>query len=134
MPKFSKRSQEKLNSCDIRLQLLFAHVVKDYDCTILEGHRSPQRQEELFNQRKSRLRFGKHNESPSLAVDVTPYPIPDKWGADDFKEKAKFYHFAGYVLGIAKMNKINIRWGGDWDMNNNFIQGFDDLVHFELID
>jgi len=41
---------------------------------------------------------------------------------------------SGFVLGIAHMKGIKIRWGGDWDgdtkMND---QKFNDLVHFELM-
>jgi len=135
MPSFSKKSDNKLKTCDIRLQLLFNQVVRNYDCSILEGHRSKERQKELYNDKKTKVKHSKHNESPSLAVDVSPYPIPDNWGDGNDKEKAKFYHFAGFVKGYAISNNIKIRWGGDWDSDNNFNdQTFDDLVHFELIE
>lgn len=135
MPRFSSKSNINLKSCDVALQILFNQVVKDYDCSIIEGYRSKERQIELSkNKSKTRVKHSKHNESPSLAVDVAPYPLPDDWGASNSKEKAKFYHFAGYVKGIAKANNIKIRWGGDWDSDNNFNdQTFDDLIHFELI-
>jgi peptidoglycan L-alanyl-D-glutamate endopeptidase CwlK len=136
MPNFSKKSDDKLKTCDIRLQILFNQVVKKYDCIVIEGHRSIERQEELFNDknRKTKVKHSKHNEKPSLAIDISPYPIPDKWGEGDSKEKSKFYHFAGYVKGMAEANSIKIRWGGDWDNDNDFNdQTFDDLVHFELI-
>lgn len=114
----------------MRLQRLFSEVVKDFDCTIIEGHRSPERQEELFRQGKSQLRAGqsKHNANPSLAVDVAPYPI-------DWTDEKRFFLFAGYVMGIADTLAIPIRWGGDWDGDWNWKnQGFDDLPHFELED
>lgn len=136
MPNFSKESDNKLKTCDIRLQILFNQVVRKYDCTVIEGHRSIKRQEELFNDknRKTKVKHSKHNEKPSLAVDISPYPIPDKWGESNSKEKSKFYHFAGYVKGMAEANNIKIRWGGDWDNDNDFNdQTFDDLIHFELI-
>lgn len=135
MPKFSAKSDSKLKTCDITLQVLFNQVVKEYDCIILEGHRSKERQQELYKDKKTKVKHSKHNESPSLAIDVSPYPIPDNWGEGNSKEKAKFYHFAGYVKGIANANNINIRWGGDWNSDNDFKdQSFDDLVHFELKD
>jgi len=134
MPSFSVKSMNKLATCDPRLQEILMEVVKNYDCTILEGHRSIERQAELYKSGRSKVKLGKHNADPSLAVDVAPYPIPDKWGENNHKEKAKFYHFAGYVKGVAEMMGIRVRFGGDWDQDNDFDdQSFDDLVHFELI-
>jgi peptidoglycan L-alanyl-D-glutamate endopeptidase CwlK len=135
MPTFSNKSRDRLNTCDPRLQEVFNWVVEDYDCTIIEGHRSPERQQELYDQGKSKVRFGNHNYSPSRAVDVAPWPIPDDWGDHNWKERAKFYHFAGYVKGIAESVGVRLRWGGDWDRDKDFDdQTFDDLVHFELED
>ncbi len=133
MPKFNNRSKDRLSTCDKDLQRLFNEVVKKYDCSILEGHRSNERQEELYAKKKSKVKLSKHNANPSLAVDVSPYPIPEKWGKGNFKELAKFYHFVGYVKAIADQLGISIRFGADWDGDNNFRdQKFDDLVHFEL--
>lgn len=68
----------------------------------------------------------KHLALPSRAVDVAPYPI--NWG-----DKKRFYHFAGYVQGLAAQLGISLRWGGDWDGDNDLNdQTFFDLVHFEL--
>ena len=42
-------------------------------------------------------------------------------------------YFAGFVKGIALMLGIPIRWGGDWNGNNDLKDNnFDDLPHFEL--
>ena len=136
MPKFSKRSQDKLNTCHPDLIRIFSRVVEKYDCSIQEGHRTIDRQNELFRQKKSKVTGGnsKHNSYPSDAVDVAPYPIPKNWGDGDFKEKAKFYHFVGYVKAAADDLRINIRCGADWDGDNDFNdQSFDDLIHFELV-
>ena len=41
---------------------------------------------------------------------------------------------AGLVLGIAAVFGIKIRWGGDWDSDNDLNdQKFMDLAHFEEI-
>ena len=129
MPQFGRRSKEQLSSCHPDLQKLFNEVIKYYDCTILEGYRSNENQLKAFNAGKSRIKSGgKHNQSPSLAADVAPWPI-------DWKDKDRFYHFAGIVQGIAKMLNIKIRWGGDWDSDNDLKdQTLYDLPHFELID
>ena len=128
MPKFSKKSLSKLETCDKRLQDLFLRVVKKFDCTILEGHRSKDRQNKLFDEGKSKLKYpkGKHNSLPSKAVDVAPYPI-------DWNDRERFTYFAGYVLGIAYQMGLKIRWGGDWDMDTKVKDNnFDDLPHFEI--
>lgn len=134
MPKFSLQSEERLKTCHNNLYRLFEEVVKNYDCTIIEGYRSPEKQDEAFKNKKSKLKSGKHNLTPSYAVDVSPYPIPANWGAKDYRELARFYHFAGYVKAKAEFLGIKIRWGGDWDSDNVFSdQTFNDLVHFELV-
>ena len=67
-----------------------------------------------------------HNNKPSLAIDVAPYPI-------DWDDKISFYHFVGYVKGTADQLGIKIRCGADWNCNNNLHdQTFFDLTHFEL--
>ena len=110
MPSFGKRSAKRLNSCHVDLIRLFERVVEEYDCTIMTGHRGRKPQNAAFDAGNSKLRFpdGKHNALPSMAVDAAPYPV--NW--DNMK---RFYHFAGYVLGIAKEMGLIIRWGGDWD-------------------
>ena len=128
MYKFSNKSLSKLNTCDIRLQKLFNQVIKYYDCSILEGYRSDARQEELYNHGKSKLRAGqsKHNQQPSLAVDVVPYPL-------DWQDLKRFYHFMGFVKATAIAMGIEIRCGGDWDGDNDLNDSsFVDLPHFEL--
>tara|TARA_R100000908_G_C3738178_1_gene135402 strand:- start:348 stop:743 length:396 start_codon:yes stop_codon:yes gene_type:complete len=130
MPRFSKKSLSKLETCDKRLQDLFLRVVKKFDCTIIEGHRSKDRQNKLFDEGKSKLKYpkGKHNATPSKAVDVAPYPI-------DWNDRERFTYFAGYVVGIAYQMGLKIRWGGDWDMDTQVKDNnFDDLPHFEIRD
>ena len=69
---------------------------------------------------------GNHNKKPSKAIDVAPYPI-------DWDDRERMTYFAGYVKGIAMMLGIPIRWGGDWNSNNDLKDNnFDDLPHFEL--
>ena len=129
MPKYSKQSQSKLDTCHEDIQRLFNEVIKDFDCTILEGYRDKERQNRLYDMGLSQIKFpnGKHNKKKSEAADVTPYPI--NWG--DIK---RMYYFAGYVKAKAESMKINIRWGGDWDNDTEVLDNyFNDLGHFELI-
>jgi len=130
MPRFSTKSKSKLHSCDERLINLFNKVVKHFDCMVLEGHRGEEKQNAAYDKGNSKVRYpnGKHNQSPSVAVDVAPYPI-------DWADRDRFHYFGGYVLGVAKQMGLNIRWGGDWNQDTQTKDNkFDDLVHFELKD
>ena len=130
MPRFGKKSKSQLSTCEKDLQRLFNEVVKHFDCTVIEGHRGAERQNNAYKQGKSKLKFpeGKHNKTPSVAVDVIPYPI-------DWEDRDRHHLFSGFVLGVASQMGIKIRWGGDWDMDTKTKDNrFDDLVHFELYD
>ena len=128
MPRFGRTSKNRLATCHEDLQDLFNEVIKHVDCSILEGHRDKERQNKLYDEKKTKVRYpnGRHNASPSRAVDVVPYPI-------DWNDRERFHLFAGFVLGIAKSMEINIRWGGDWNQNFEVDDNqFDDFPHFEL--
>jgi len=128
MPKFGKRSKKQLGTCNLELQEVFNEVIKTVDCAVLEGNRSEARQNALYKEGKTKVKFpqGRHNAIPSRAVDVVPYPI-------DWSDRERFTLFAGFVLGTAKSMGINLRWGGDWNqdwqVNDN---KFDDFPHYEL--
>ena len=130
MPRFGKKSKEGLNTCDERLQKVFNEVIKHVDCSVLEGHRNEERQNKLFDEGKTKVKFpsGRHNSSPSLAVDVTPYPV-------DWADRERQTLFAGFVLGVARGMGIVLRWGGDWDQDWQVMDNkFDDFPHFEIKD
>lgn len=134
MPVFSPRSKTNLEQCHPGLQRLFNHVILTYDCTVICGYRGKAEQNEAFRTGRSKLAFpnSRHNILPSRAVDVAPYPI--NWSTTG-KNLARWYHFAGYVCGVADSLGIPIIFGGDWDGDRDFHdQTFDDLVHYELED
>ena len=133
MPKFGETSLKRLATCDTRLQEVFNEVIKTVDCSVLVGHRGKTRQNAFYKEGKTKVTYpkGRHNSSPSRAVDVCPYPI-------DWNDRERFTLFAGLVIGIAKSMNIKLRWGGNWDMweedgrwevDDN---KFDDFPHFEL--
>jgi len=130
MPSFGTASRAKLDTCDDKLQAICELVIEHYDFSVLEGNRSNERQEELFRQGKSKLRAGKskHNQSPSKAIDVSPYPI-------DWNNSHRFYLLAGLMFQAAHDLGYTIRWGGDWDQDwDHSDQTFFDLPHFELVE
>lgn len=143
MYKFSSKSVAKLHQCHPDLQILFSHVIKYFDCTVVHGHRTPDEQYKLYE--KGRTKPGnivtykngttnpsRHNFIPSTAVDVVPYPI-------DWKDTDRMRYFGGLVLGVAMMLKAydaienDIVWGGDWDSDRILTdQSFIDLPHFQI--
>jgi len=138
MYQWSKRSLISYNTLHPDLQVIFDEVLKHFDCVLLEGFRNEEKQNEAVRNGKSDARWpnGNHNKSPSMAVDVMPYPI-------DWNDTRRVDHFAGFVRGLAvkllEEGKIThkMRWGGDWrstgDPDNNKKYGKNDLDHFELL-
>jgi len=129
MADFGTESRKRLDTCHMDLQEICELVIPNYDFTVLEGFRSNARQDDLFRQGKSKLRAGqsKHNNQPSNAVDIAPYPI-------DWNNANRFYLLAGFIFQAASQLDIKLRWGGDWDSDwIHTDQSFHDLPHFELI-
>lgn len=127
MAKFSASSMAKLEGVDYRLQDLCHRVVLElHDCTVVYGLRTQEEQAKLVQEGLSKTMNSKH--LTGKAVDLAPFPI-------DWNNTKQFYYFAGMVLAVAKDMGIKIRWGGDWDMDNDLNdQNFMDLVHFELVE
>jgi peptidoglycan L-alanyl-D-glutamate endopeptidase CwlK len=124
MPRFGKRSRERLKGVDSRLVNILNELVKIMDVTIIEGLRTKERQEELVSQGKSQTKFSKHIEG--RAVDLAPYPV-------DWEDRERFHYMGGMIRGIGKQMGVNVRWGGDWDSDGEIKDNkFDDLVHVEI--
>ncbi len=129
---WSKSSAAKLSTCDKRIIELMTAVCFLYDITVIEGHRSIDDQQKYYKDGKTKidgvLKKGKHNCYPSKAVDIAPYPV-------NFKDINSFYFLGGIVKAEARRLNLNIRWGGDWDSDNDFRENlFNDLVHFEIVE
>ncbi len=129
MFEYSYTSKKALASTHPDLQHLFNKVIQVIDCTIIFGHRNEEEQNEMVRKGYSKLIFPRsnHNKLPSLAVDAVPYPI-------DWENRERFVYFAGIVKGIAAQLDIKMRWGGDWDNDNQLHdQTWMDLPHYELL-
>ena len=136
MPHYGKASRSRLDTCHIDLQVLFEAVIEEWDNSILCGHRGQKDQDKFFDEGKTKVKWpdGKHNKTPSEAVDSVPYPI-------DWNDRERFIGYGCYVLGVAdalysagKM-KHKVRWGGDWNHTDREFtpQNFNDYPHFELV-
>ena len=121
---------QRLSECDGRLQTIFIKVLSLMDHTIVTGRRGEEEQNKAIRDGKSKLAYpySNHNSNPSKAVDAAPWPI-------DWKDRERFFYFAGLVMGVAKRYGHEIRWGGDWQQTTRFKENnFDDLLHFEIVD
>ena len=143
MAKYSKASADKLATCHPDLQTVFALVLKDFDHTIIEGHRTDKRQKALYAQGRTTAgqivtqidgvnKKSMHQSLPSMAVDAIPFPI-------DWKDTDRMRYFAGHVVQAANMLyslgviEHKVRHGGDWDSDTDLNdQSFIDLPHYEL--
>ncbi len=135
MPKFGQRSTLQLDTCHPDIKTILNEAIKIIDFSVICGTRGKEEQTIAFKSGKSKLEYpkSKHNESPSMAVDIVPYPV-------DWNNVSRFKYLAGHIEGIAYMllqqKKIThkVRWGGDWDQDKDMTdQKFNDLPHFELI-
>jgi len=153
MAQFGKTSLERLESCESDLQVVMKEVIKYFDCTIVSGHRPPEEQFELYKKGRKEvngewvivdkskvvtykdgtIKKSKHNEFPSKAVDVMPYPI-------DWKDNERITYLAGFIMATARIFKdrgiidSHITWGNDWD--NDTItkdERFSDRPHYQIM-
>lgn len=128
MYKFGKKSKERLEECDPKIQEVFNELINYMDISIICGYRGKEEQNKAFNEGRSKLKYpeSKHNKKPSLAVDAVPYPL-------DWDDRERFSYMAGMARMIAKSKGYDLRWGGDWDSDGTLKDNnFDDLPHFEL--
>lgn len=137
MPAFSLTSRGRLDSCHPDLIRVMERVIEVIDFSVLYGHRSVEVQQNLYAQGRTVpgqivtnidgvRKLSKHNHSPSLAVDVAPYPI-------DWEDHDRFLVLGGFVMATARELGIGLRWGNDWDSDWNYKEhSFRDLPHFEL--
>ena len=128
MYKFSQRSLDNLKNVDERLVRICNELIKRIDFAVIEGFRSLERQKEMYDKGFSKIdgisKKGKHNYSPSLAIDIIPF----KKGHNPFdgskESDIMFDNLAKEFKQVAKELGINITWGGDWK--------FIDKPHFQI--
>lgn len=135
--RFGRESREALETCHPTLRSILRFAIKFIDFKVLECHRTEARQNQLFEQGLTKVRWpdSRHNSLPSLAVDFAPYPI-------DWSDTDRFYYTAGIIMGVGELflyvtglnRKYRLRYGGDWDKDGDVReQSFKDLGHIELI-
>lgn len=115
------KSREKLEGVDIRLVRLVEQAIKEttVDFTVLEGLRTPERQQQLVNDGFSQTLKSKH--LTGHAVDLVAL-VDGKVSWD----KQYYPEIARAMKKAAEQQQVNIRWGGDF-------KTFFDGPHFELV-
>jgi hypothetical protein len=145
MGKFGTKSESFLVGVHPRLAATAREVVGWFDHSITDGLRSNELQEQYFREGKSKARAGesKHNPQPdgySHALDRLPYPIsPEEW--KEFQEKGvlsklglRCAMLAGAYIEAGRRNGLELRWGCDWDQDENLLgKGFSDAPHIEIV-
>lgn len=116
----------------VRRAALLATESEDF--SVIEGLRTKARQRRLYSQGRTRpgsivtwTMASKHIEGK--AVDLLPYPRG--WGAP----LKAFDAIARLMFKAAAIEKVNLRWGADWDKDGRPRErGESDSPHFELGD
>jgi peptidoglycan L-alanyl-D-glutamate endopeptidase CwlK len=138
MPDLSDKSSLILSTCHPDIVKIIRTVVRGHDLKVIYGHRTEQEQRALYAQGRTEpgkivthkdWPNSKHNTSPSIAIDILPYPFKER----DWKALSRFYYLAGHMKMTAFLFDIPLIWGGDWNNNNDFEdEQFRDFMHFEL--
>ena len=136
---FGARSLANLSTCDERIQEVLFEVITIRDCAVLCGRRPKEEQDRVFREGHSRVEWpdSRHNvvnpDDLAEAVDVVPWYAAKphiRWN-----DREGFVHFAGVVLGVAGCLGVPLRWGGNWDGDQELLdQSFFDLPHFEILE
>ena len=110
----------RLATCERDLVLLAHAVAERRNTTVIDGARSDSLQRLMYETGRShrdgvKLR-SKHQvdktQRLSFAIDLGPY-YPDEmphipWDLDTPENRARWYHFGGYVLGVGKELGIDL--------------------------
>lgn len=147
---YGQRSQAAYDTLDLRHQKVLTYIkdVLKIDHSVLEGHRGEERQNSLFDDGASQVRWpdGKHNTLPSKAVDVVPYVriLGTKggihWHHPDLKIRENYLKEMVRFATIYQMVALlvfgyKIRSGMDWDRDWSLMDNkFNDYPHHELCD
>jgi peptidoglycan L-alanyl-D-glutamate endopeptidase CwlK len=128
--RYGEHSLKQMDKLHPVLKILFTAVLSRYDHTAIESHRGEKKQNEYFDAGASMVKFpdGMHNKSPSLALDAAPF-IRNTYSTNTTECAV----FGARVMIIAKELGIPIRWGGDWDGDDDLKEHkLKDYWHFEL--
>jgi len=144
----------QLASCERDIQTIFMEVVKHFDCSVIEGHRTAERQnfhwakgrhlkregldvqkrsnwivadpDKIVTQKDGFEKLSRHQGSPSKAVDIVPYP--DMW-----KSKDTLLELRGVVKYVQEKLMSEGKIDAMVDNGGDLWHGFD-LPHYQSKD
>jgi peptidoglycan L-alanyl-D-glutamate endopeptidase CwlK len=131
MPRFGSTSRSRLETCHQDIQRVLEHAIISFDFTVVEGHRTLEKQQEYFRNGASKCdgieKKSKHQSLPSMAVDIAPYHSGSiQWDNDKlWKMLARTVWSSIQELKNDGLIRHNFRWGGFWTT-------FDDKPHWEI--
>jgi len=70
--------------------------------------------------------MSKHNHSPSMAVDFSPWPV-------SWRDRERWIAASYYVKATADQLGIKVRLGADWNGDMRFSESFFDAPHVEIV-
>ena len=145
MNKLSQNSEDKLSTCDPAIQKVIRLAISrsEIDFGVSHGHRTPQEQNELYKKGRNGVpgpivtykdgytRKSKHNELPSLAVDIFCAPKAIMY------DQKHLTYVAGVIMCCAKELGVKLEWGHNWNGNGLLVDSdpnerFSDMPHFQL--
>lgn len=131
---FGKRSKLALENVHPQLVKLAERALElcDTDFSVLEGHRGEAEQNKAYRLGNTKVKYpnSAHNQMPALAIDCIPYPFAENGG---WKNEAGFQAIAQAMFQAARELKLDIRWGGDFNRDENkTVSDAWDKPHFEL--
>jgi peptidoglycan L-alanyl-D-glutamate endopeptidase CwlK len=127
-------SLERIDTLDPRWKGILDDVLVavPFDVKVIWGYRGQEVQDRAYAEGKSTKQWPNsvHNKMPSRAVDLAPVV----GGEIPWDDPRPWLVLAGAVLGVARVAREGIRWGGNWDSDAVMLddQDFDDLGHFEI--
>ena len=120
MPRFSKISKERLETCHPDIQAVCNELIKQYDFSVLCGHRGEKEQNQAYRKGTSQVKYpnSAHNKKPSMAVDLAPYkstiPHIDWEDISAFKELVIRFDTVAKVLKEQGKIKSDFVFGADY--------------------
>jgi len=103
------KSYSRLLTCHADLIRLVVAVAAEWDILVICGHRGQDEQEKAVLAGRSKVHWpkGRHNKTPSEAVDLAPFPL-------DWDDVGAFDRLGAHVKATAGRMEIPVVWGGDW--------------------
>ena len=122
---YGHKSQQCISELHSQLSAILDCLREDgWDISVICGYRDKAAQDEAFSSGNSKARWptSKHNQDPSLAVDIAPWISGH---GIEWKDPRPWIILAGAFMEKAQELDIKVRWGG-------LFHGLRDLGHFEL--